>query len=500
MSRKKRLALNSSTAFLSQIIALACGFVMPSLYLKYYGARIYGLISSVSSILSIISFFELGVGAVVRASMFEPLAQKDYKKLSQIFVSSARFYRRIGQLFILYVAGIVIIYPFIRQDFDFIYIGSVTVILAINTFTEYYFGMSSQILLNADQRTYIKQTAVIITTIVNTLACIYLIMLGCDIRAVKLISAIILLARPVVVISYVKRHYSIDVRAVYDKEPITQKWNGLAQNLAYYVLINTDVIVLTVMSTLENVAIYSLYSMVVEGIKNFLLTFTNSFTSLFGSMIANKEAQKLDDTFNLYEWFVHTVVTLLYSVTATLMIPFIQVYSKKLGDVDYILPFFAFVMCLAQVSYCLRLPYSQMVDAAGHYKQTQTSAMIEAFINIVISVVFVRWFGLAGVAIGTFAAMLYRTIYLVVYLSHHILYRNISIFVKHVAVDAVAAVLISFVTGWMSMSGATYHEWMILAVKTTWIAFVIVVILNIFFYKREARFAINMVKEKITRK
>ena len=68
------------------------------------------------------------------------------------------------------------------------------------------------------------------------------------------------------------------------------------------------------------------------------------------------------------------------------------------------------------MSYCLRLPYNAMVFAAGHYKQTQLSAIIEAVINIVVSVVLVSKWGLVGVAIGTFAAMTYRTLYLVLYL------------------------------------------------------------------------------------
>lgn len=75
------------------------------------------------------------------------------------------------------------------------------------------------------------------------------------------------------------------------------------------------------------------------------------------------------------------------------------------------------MITFAQASYCLRLPYNIMVLAAGHYKQTQWSAIIEATINVVVSILFVFYFGLVGVAIGTLAAMIYRTLYLAIYLK-----------------------------------------------------------------------------------
>lgn len=66
-------------------------------------------------------------------------------------------------------------------------------------------------------------------------------------------------------------------------------------------------------------------------------------------------------------------------------------------------------MVAAYGCYSIRLPYNTMVLAAGHYKETQLSAIIEAVLNIGISVIFVFRFGLYGVAIGTLVAMVYRT-------------------------------------------------------------------------------------------
>ena len=41
----------------------------------------------------------------------------------------------------------------------------------------------------------------------------------------------------------------------YEKEPIQQKWNGIAQHVAAVVIGGTDTVVLTLFSTLQNVSI-----------------------------------------------------------------------------------------------------------------------------------------------------------------------------------------------------------------------------------------------------
>ncbi len=144
---------------------------------------------------------------------------------------------------------------------------------------------------------------------------------------------------------------------------------------------------------------------------------------MLGNMLAKNETDELNRSFSHIEWFLHTLVTLVFSVTAVLIVPFVRVYTADISDANYIVPSFAYLITIAQAAYCLRLPYNIMVLAAGHYKQTQWSAIIEAVINIVVSVVLVFNFGLIGVAIGTLAAMAYRTVYLAWYLSRNIIYR-----------------------------------------------------------------------------
>ncbi len=151
---------------------------------------------------------------------------------------------------------------------------------------------------------------------------------------------------------------------------------------------------------------------------------------MFGDMIAKGEKTALQSNFRLFEFVSYTATTVLFTSTALLILPFVQIYTDGITDADYYRPLFAYVLVAAEAIYCIRLPYHAVVLAAGHFKQTKKGAYTEAIINIVLSIILVNFMGILGAAIATFVAMLYRTVQYAVYLSKNILQRDILYLLK----------------------------------------------------------------------
>ncbi len=119
---------------------------------------------------------------------------------------------------------------------------------------------------------------------------------------------------------------------------------------------------------------------------------------------------------------------------------FVQVYTNGISDAnDYIVPGFALIMSIAIAARCIQMPYNVVVQAAGHFKETQASAIIEPVVNIMISVIMVFKFGLVGVAIGTLVSMIYRVLYLAFYLMKNIIYIKAGSFFKQLLADSMSA-------------------------------------------------------------
>lgn len=488
MTRSKKALLTSVTSVLNQFTMLVCGFILPRLFLTRYGSAVNGLTASITQFLGFITLAECGVGIVVQSSLYRPLAEKNFEEVSKIYKSSNSFFKKIGIILLVYTILLAIIYPFIVSDsFEYIYTATLIIILSISSFAQYYIGMSYRMILGADQYGFINQIISCVALILNTVACAVLISMGLSIHLVKLVSSLIFLAQPVLLLVIAKKKYSIDHTVVLTEEPIKQKWNGLTQHIATVVNNNTDTVVLTLFLPLENVSVYAVYHLVVNGVKNLVYSLTNGYMAVFGNMLAKREMQALDVSFSAFEWLVHTITTLVFAVTGILIVPFVSVYTRGIEDINYIVPLFGLLMTAAQAAYCLRLPYNIMTMAAGHYKQTQISAVIEALLNIIVSVVFVFKMGLVGVAIGTLTAMLYRTCYLAMYLSKNIINRNIRYFVKHCAVDILSVSVMLFVTSFLARTAASYAEWIIMAVEAGIICLALTICINMLFYRKDMK-------------
>lgn len=483
-SRGEKLALNTVSSLALQVVSVICGFILPRLILETFGSDVNGLVNSITQFLGVITLLDLGVGAVVQSALYKPLADNDTNMISKIYVSANKFFRRLAEILLVYVVLLMIFYPMlVNKSFGHMYTALLIAAICISSFAQYYFGIVNSLLLNADQRGYIQYVAQIITLILNTFACYIIIKLGASIQIVKLTTSLIFLLRPLFLVFYVKKHYSIDKKITYTEEPIKQKWNGMAQHFASYVLNGTDNIVLTMFSTLGNVSIYSVYNVVIIGVKNALLSVTNGFQSLIGEMLAKKETMKLNAFFGFVEWFLHTGTTLVFGCTGVLIVDFVRVYTYGINDADYIQPLFAVLITIANAGHCLRLPYNILILAAGHYKQTQSNYIITMILNIVVSIATVKMWGLVGVAIGTLIAMAYQTVWMAKYDSKNIICWPFKNFLKQCGVDAITVIIASLATFKIPMLSVSYVSWFLLAIEAFGIWLIISIVINTIFYR-----------------
>ena len=500
ISRGKKLALNTVTSMLLQIVTVVCGFILPRLILGSFGSDVNGLVNSIGQFLGIIALLDFGVAGVARSNLYKPLAENDNDMISRIYVSSAKFFRKIAYLFLAYVMVLVVVYPLMVNDkYGFGFTATLIGALFISSFIQYYFGIVNNILLTADQKEYLSNTISIITIILNTAACAILIKLGASIQIVKLTTSLIYVLRPVFLMIYVRKNYKINTKITYTEEPIKQKWNGMAVHFSYYVLESTDNMVLTAFSTLANVSIYSVYNMVIIGVKNVIASMSKGFTSLMGDMLAKNETEKLKSFFSYVEWFYHTGTTLLFGCTGILLLPFIRVYTDGVNDAKYIQPLFCVLITAANAIHTLRSPYNMAIQAAGHYKQTQNNYISATILNIVVSVATVKLWGLIGVSIGTLAAMTYQTIWMARYNSKKIIKWPFKQFIKQCFVDVITVLIASLATFKIPLLSISYKAWVIQAVEVFACWLVIVCIINYFFYKDKLMYIFNRIKTMVNK-
>ena len=397
---------------------------------------------SLGQFLNYITLLEGGLVGVVMAALYKPLAEKNEEKISAIVKATDGFFKKIAKTFILYSLALSVVYPlFVKTSFSWEYVCTLSLIVSVSLFIQYFFSLTYRVLLNADQRGYIVYAAQIAFTLANFMLTVAAVKIYPNIHILKLATSLAYFIQPVVFTRYVRKHYRLRRDIEPDQQALRQRWDGFGQNLAYFIHTNTDVVVLTVCSTLTNVSVYAVYFMVANALKTLVMSVSLALAPSVGNVLVSADAESKQRTFDYYEFVIYTIATFSFVCGGILVTPFVGVYTAGVSDADYFQPLFGAALVLSEAIYCLRDPFVSVAYAAGHFKQTAKYAYIEAGLNITVSVALVSRFGLIGVAVGTAVSMLYRMIVHVIYLRNNILFRPVRKWAKSILVFSSAAVL-----------------------------------------------------------
>ena len=153
-------------------------------------------------------------------------------------------------------------------------------------------------------------------------------------------------------------------------------------------------------------------------------TINGSVQYLLGQSFSNKPSEayiQMHDTFEIYNM---ALVSSLYCIAGIFILPFLGLYTAGVKDTNYIdtvLPVLFIAVYLLNNG---RESSNMVIKFAGHFKQTQWRSILEAVMNLSVSLVCVHICGIYGVLIGTITALLYRTNDMIIYANKKILKRS----------------------------------------------------------------------------
>ena len=101
-----------------------------------------------------------------------------------------------------------------------------------------------------------------------------------NVHVLKIVESLLFLIQPIVYNNYFKKHYNFNKNAERDTELLKNRWSGFGVNLAAFIHGNTDVVVLTLITNLKVVSVYSIYYLVIAGIKKIILSTTEIINNI----------------------------------------------------------------------------------------------------------------------------------------------------------------------------------------------------------------------------
>ena len=479
--------LNVISNVLLQIVLIINGFIIPRIILTSFGSEVNGLVSSLNQFLSYINLFEGGLGSVVLANLYKPLYNKDDDKISSVVNATSKFYKRLAFFFIIYTLLIAIIYPLITNtSFSYMYILTLTLILSITLYIQFNFSLSYKLLLQADKKVYIVSFTQIFLTILNTLLFVIISKIYPSIHALKLVSALVFLLQPIIFNYFVNKYFNINKKIKANSKLLSSRWDGFAINMAAFIHNNTDISILTLLTNLKTVSVYSVYALVTSGIKKIIQSVSSAISPTMGLVYAKGNAEELNNKFELYEYIIFIITYFFFTVGILLITPFVLIYTKGVTDINYNQVLFGYLLIISEMLYCIREPYVSLAYSADKFKDIKWAAYIEAILNIVISLILVSKYGLIGVSIGTLIAMGYRTLYHIIFLSKNIISRSVFISFKKIIIFSLVSILCIYISiTWFPINNLSIINWIIHAIIYSLIEGILCLFVSLIFYRND---------------
>lgn len=503
MSRSGALKKGMIVSFIGELVTIISGLILPRLILVAFGSSCNGMLSAIVQFLGFSTVFRAGVGAVTRAALFKPLASKNYDSINEILAATNSYMYKISALIGAYILAVGIIYPFATAgEYSWWEVFSLTLIIGSSTLIDNLFGIKYRILLQADQKYYIETACVIVSQLASLGISVLLINFGANIHVVKIGAALAALLNPIILITYAKIKYRfLNLNVKPNGDAIKQRWDAFAQQMAMVVNGNVGLVLLSFFVKLKEISVYTVHYMICHNMEKLVVSTIGGVSSTFGDMIANGEEENLRNKFYFVEWLLFAVCAVLFSVTAVMITPFITIYTDGITDTDYIRPLFAFALTAAAMLNCMRRPYQMLAESAGCFKQTRNSAILEVVLNIIVSFVFVYFFGVIGVAIGAIVSTLYRTMQLAIYSMKHILNFPFLHLLKTYFLYMAAFVGITFVCNLIPHPEMTnYLSWAVFAIVIVVAAVLLVLLVSLIFNREQLFYLIKRMTAKFRKK
>lgn len=459
---KKRSVKNIFYSLSNQIILIILGLILPRLYLINYGSEINGLLNSANQFLVYISLFEAGIGAVTLQSLYKPVSLGDKKIINSILSATSHYYKKVSFLYFFALIILSSVYPFIaKSDINYAEVMIIVFFSGLPNFILFLCQGKYNLLLQAEGKNYINTNLNTIINILIGMSKIILIILGCNVVIVVIISFFIRMIQAVYIMFYIKRNYTwinLTVQPCFDA--INQKNYSLIHQISGMIFQNTDILLLTFFCDLKVVSLYTMYKLIVTQIENFLRIISDGLNFALGQLFQTN-TRKYKVVVDLFESYFSALGFSLLSVAMFLYIPFMELYTKNVSDINYIDKDLAILFIIVTVLTIIRIPMLNTINYAGHFKLTTPQSILETVINLVCSLFGVYFLGIYGVLIGTVIALIYRTNDVIIYANVRILKRKPWHTYKIYVINILLFFLMQYVFCIFSLNTKTWFDFLV---------------------------------------
>lgn len=408
---KKKVVLNILTGFGGQLFVMLLGIIVPRILITGYGSDTNGLLGTITQIYTYMALLEAGIGQAARNALFKPFSQNNREEVSHIASIAQAYFKRITAYYGLGVIALSLLLPLIvKSNCSYSTIALITLLQGMSGVVSFFFIQTKSIILMVDGKGYVRNSINVISQSIHYAVQIILAGNGVSVLFIQASYFMITVLKVVIYKIYFDKKYQwINFSKSSPGEKLKDRNAFILTEIAWTMFSSTDMIVLSVFLSTEMASVYSVYNLVYTGINVLLNSIYSNVLFVLGRTYHKNKTQYciLHDSFTA-AFFGGMCV--LMSVTYVLVLPFIKLYTSG-ADINYSYTYLPVMFCLVQILSWSRYVSGNLTGIAGYAKPVSHISLIEACINIILSIVFARQYGIVGVLFATVIALPIKVIY-----------------------------------------------------------------------------------------
>ena len=413
-SRTEFATLNTSIALAIQPFSVIIGFINRTVFIHFLGVTYLGLSNYLTSIVSILSLAELGIGEAMSYALYSPLVREEHGKINAFMILFKKLYRIIGISIFVFGGILSLFLPNLIKDYT---INSelywIFFLFIFNSGSSYFFAYK-RTLLYVDQRNYVMNLLNFGLNTLRVFLQIAVIIFTQNFIFYLLIETVLNIIGNVVMSYIVDRLYSY----LFNDEitPINQeekekfirniKGNTLG-SIGEKIVFQTDSILMAKFINLAAIGIYGNYTYILGFISMLVNTVMGSITSSIGNLI-HSEDTTLEAKISFLKKYQFIAFSLIYFASIGYLLfvhPFIIIW---LGEN---LSFNQWTEIIIVINFFLtayRQPNLVLISVQGLSYEQNKKVIVEILLNIFLSLFFllILDLGVAGILLGTIGSTL----------------------------------------------------------------------------------------------
>lgn len=463
-SKKKATMLTLLVAVFNSVLVAVFNLIYNNLLMRTYGSDVNGLISTLTQFVSLFAIIEGGFATAAVVSVYEPYVAKDYDKLNDILYTTKRVYLRVGTFITVGVLFCGIIYlRFVDSPFSYLRTYSLLFVTVLATSVSLCFQSKYSVLLQGANCEYIQVLISLVSKTVTWILSIVLILEQVDILLIYGINILNVLLNIGFSRYYEKKNFSyVTYQGTYDKSLIKGTGDVLFQKAANTIFTSTDLVLISSGVGLAAASVYNLYQQVFRSIFNLLAAVVQAPFNSLGHLVEEGNREKIDYYFKIYFKVTLLAASVILTVTGSLVLNFVSIYTAGVTDIDYVRNELAFLFFAQYYVQIINRPFGTMLNVTGNFAKQNVQCGAAAVVNLVSSIILMRTWGVAGVIVGSFlgtSVILVMNVY-----QCKGLVAGLKRMVFEIVVNVLACVLLIVLSVKIGKVAESYWEWVLLAI------------------------------------